>query len=223
MNILQKSLISGLFLISYSTLIKPIDAATVFVTANGNPLDTNGVNNIALEKGEEITFTIKLDSMDTSITALGYEIIANNAELPFVNSEVSGAVLGHPFTTIEDSVLPTTPPFFGAEFSYTDPMGGVVPLNMTFDLSVATYQGGENIINDDQIDFQFELTSATILVENNPVLLDTPEELEEFFGPLQQQVSVQSSIPEPSLNLSLITFGSLGLTIMFKRYLKTVK
>lgn len=218
----QKSLITTLIFISNLTLIKPTDAASIFVVANGNSLDTNVVNDLVLEQEEEITFTIKLNSMDTSIRAINYGVLVNNAELLFISSEESGGVLGHPFTTVTEIMTPSTPPIFETEFSYTNPIGGVVPLNTTFDLAEVTFQGTDNIIDDDEIDFQIEVTSATILVNDNLVILDTPEELDDFFSPLQQQVSIQPSIPEPSSNFAILTLGSLSLTLIFKRYLKTL-
>ncbi len=113
-------------------VIKPADAASVFIAADGNTLDTNDINNIILEPEEDITFTVKLDSMETSLTAISYGVLVNNAELFFVSSKESGAILGHPFTTVEEMGIPSPPPIFVTEFIYTNPIGGVVPLNTIF-------------------------------------------------------------------------------------------
>ncbi|ELR98018.1 hypothetical protein [Gloeocapsa sp. PCC 73106] len=185
----------------------PGHSASLSFRPAGSQLDTDPINDLNFEVGDQFAFTLSVDTTGIAnpLQSFTYEISRDNTEI-LLDSAVITPEADAIFTRtqIQDVV---TGSFSVGLINYEANPGQSLAPDTQLDFAIATYTTQPGLVNDGVFDYKLEITEAIDVLGNNVTSAFTPAILE---------AEVQN-IPEPSSILVSLILSSLGAGSFFRK------
>ncbi|PSF37092.1 hypothetical protein C7H19_11675 [Aphanothece hegewaldii CCALA 016] len=185
-------------------MVAPAYSASISFKPTGSQIDSDPINDLVVQVGQQFTFTLGIDTtgLANTLQSFTYVVTRDNTEILLDSAALTPAADALFDRTVISDIV--TPPFTVGTIELGGGLG-LVP-NSQLDFGTATYTVQPGLVNDGVFDYKVELISA---------FDDQGNDITSLFEPASQELEVQS--PEPSSILSLLALGALGAGSIFKK------
>ncbi|GFE68330.1 hypothetical protein [Chroococcus sp. FPU101] len=186
-------------------MVAPAYSASISFRPTGSQIDSDPINDIVVQVGQQLTFTLSIDTtgLSNTLQSFTYLVTRDNTELLLDSATITpDADAFFDRTLISDIV---TPPFTVGTVKLDNGIGLAPNSQLDFVTAIYTVQPG--LVNDGVLDYQLEIISAFDNLGND---------ITSAFDPAVQEVEIQPS-PEPASILSLLALGAFGVGSVYQK------
>ena len=188
----------------------PVYGASLSFVPTGTQLDNDSLDDIEVNVGDSISFTLELDTtgLSANLNSFNFLIEGDRTELGFINAVLTDDFVAV-FPNADVTFLTLTEE---AILVLNEISGPGISANTSLQLGTYNYTVLPGLSNDGLSDFAITVTSA----------LDSDgADVTGLFDPVRQEIEIQASpIPESTPIMGLLLLGVLGVGSLLKNSLR---